>query len=323
MNSYDFNFTWHLLIYISSFVSIWFGSGIVVTSVERLARRIKLSSFLVSFFVLGFFTSISELSVGVNAVIQQNPEIYVGNLLGASLVLMLLILPLLTLVDGKIQVTPEFQKQNLTLSLFVVVLPAFLASDGKITYWDALAGISAYIMLILNIQRHKSVFSKIKAAEKNGRKFVADLFKILIGISIIFITSRFVVDQTMFFAEKMSVSPYIVSLLVVAIGTNLPELALIFRSIFMKSEQIAFGDLLGSAAFNTFLIGFLTIVNGAQVQLTNSYFSSLIFLPVGSLFFYIFARTKHRVSRWEGLFLVLLYILFLIFEVGTHWHTST
>jgi len=87
----------HALIYFLSFLGIWIGSGLVIKSVEKLSRVIRASSFAISFFLLGFFTSISELSVGVSAIIQHDPEIYVGNLLGASIVLFILVIPLLAI----------------------------------------------------------------------------------------------------------------------------------------------------------------------------------------------------------------------------------
>ena len=77
----------HALIYLLSFVGIWVGSGLAIRSVERISQSLKVSSFAVSFLVLGLFTSISELSVGINSIMENDPEIYVGNLIGASIVL--------------------------------------------------------------------------------------------------------------------------------------------------------------------------------------------------------------------------------------------
>lgn len=89
--------TLHLIQYSLSFIGIWIGSGLAIRSVERLSRSLKISSFLVSFIVLGLCTSISELSVGINSVIAKDPEIYVGNLVGATIVIFMLIIPLLTI----------------------------------------------------------------------------------------------------------------------------------------------------------------------------------------------------------------------------------
>ena len=67
-----------------SFFVVWWGAGLIIDAVGRISRKINLSSFAVSFFVLGLMTSIPELSVGINSVINRDPEIFVGNLLGGD-----------------------------------------------------------------------------------------------------------------------------------------------------------------------------------------------------------------------------------------------
>ena len=97
----------HLIIYAAAFIGIWVGAGMAITSVEKMAQKLRLSSFLVSFLVLGFFTSISEVSVGVNAVLSGDPGIFVGNLIGASIVLFLMVIPLLAITGKPITINKE------------------------------------------------------------------------------------------------------------------------------------------------------------------------------------------------------------------------
>ena len=122
-----------ILVYVLAFAGVWIGSGLAIKSVEKLARFLNISSFMVSFVVLGLFTSIGELSVGINALIEQDPEIYVGGLIGASIVLFLLITPLLVVMGKSIRINEKFRGFNLLASLLVVALPAILVMDGKIS----------------------------------------------------------------------------------------------------------------------------------------------------------------------------------------------
>lgn len=104
----------------------------------------------------------------------------------------------------------------------------------------------------------------------------------------------------------------------VSIGTNIPELSLVFRSLFIRNNQVAFGDYVGSACFNTFLFGLLTKIYNRNFNLSNSYVVSLLFLILGLIAFYFFAKSKNTISRLEGLALILLYFLFLFTEVYLH-----
>jgi len=309
----------HLLIYLLSFIGIWIGSGLAIKSVERLSQSLRLSSFAVSFLVLGLFTSISELSVGVNSILENDPEIFVGNLIGASIVLFMLIVPLLAIVGNSIRITPELQGFNLPASLVVIALPVILAMDGRVGRTDSIIAMVLFVFLMVSIQSKRGLLEKIKnISPLIGVRVGRELSKILFGVTVIFVASKFLVEQTVFFSNLLHVSPFLISLLLIAIGTNVPELSLVIRSAFVRNHQVAFGNYVGSAAFNTFLLGLLTFFYGKPVLLNNSYVVSLLFLVAGLAAFYYFARTKNTISRVEGLVLLALYLAFLLTEIGIH-----
>lgn len=311
--------TTHIIIFVLSFIGIWLGSGVVVKSVEKLARILSLSSFSVSFLLLGIFTSVGEISVGINSVIRGDPEIYVGNLIGGSMILFMLVIPLLAILGHSINVPAEFRSRNLPLSLFVVGLPVLTAIDGKIGKIDSLILLISFVLLIINVEKQKDLAEKIKSINSySASKIFIDIISIILGVSVIFVYSKFVVDQTLFFSKLLNISPFVISLLVVSIGTNIPELSLVIRSALMKNKQVAFGDFIGSAVFNTFLVGLLTLIYGKTVLLTNSFLVSLLFLVATLAMFYIFAKSKHSISRTEAFALLILYGLFISTELSLH-----
>lgn len=309
----------HVFIYLLAFTGIWIGSGIAIKSVQRLAKSLNLSSFMVSFVVLGLFTSMGELSVGINALLGGDPEIYVGSLVGASIVLFLLIAPLLAIVGNSVKVNAEFRGFNLVASLVVVALPSMLVMDGKIGVTDSIVAVVVFIFLLLSLESKKGLLDKIKTMDfGKSVKVGKELLKALFGMIIVFTASKFVVEQTVYFSDLLGISSFLISLLLISIGTNVPELSLVIRSAFMKDYEVAFGNYVGSAAFNTFLLGVLTLIYGKPVFLTNSYVVSLLFLIVGLFMFYIFARTKNTLSRWEGVMLLMVYAAFVATELYLH-----
>lgn len=311
--------SYHLIIYVLSFIGIWIGSGLAIGAVERLSKILKVSSFAISFIVLGLFTSVSELSVGVNSILENDPEIYVGNLIGASIVIFMLIIPLLAITGNNIKISPEFRGFNLPASLVVIALPVILAMDGKIGKNDSIIALALFGFLVIAVQTKRGLLENIKSINnKSGIKIGKELLRISFGLATIFIASKFVVEQTMYFSNILHLSPFVISLLVVGIGTNIPELSFVVRSAFMRNNQVAFGDYVGSASFNTFLLGALSLSYKNPVYLTNSYFVSLLFLVMGLFTFYYFARTKNSISRLEGFALLVLYVLFIFVEIYIH-----
>lgn len=309
----------HLILYIIAFAGIWFGAGLAISSVERLSHKLRLSSFIISFLVLGFFTSIGEFSVGVNAVLSNDPGIFVGNLIGGSIVLLLMVIPLLAITGRDIHIGKEIKGYNLAFPLVVVGMPVVLAFDGAITRTDGMIVVLMYVVSTLIIQPQKSKEKQfITIMRLTNFSLAKELGKIVAGAAIIFFASHIVVDQTMYFSKLLGWTPFFISLLIISLGTNLPELSLIARSMFLKSNQVAFGDYLGSASFNSFLFGLLTLWYGKTIRLTNSYLVSLLFLIVGLGMFYAYARSKETLNKKEAWILLGVYVLFVYTEFLIH-----
>ncbi|MDD4106838.1 MAG: hypothetical protein PHX84_02755 [Candidatus Shapirobacteria bacterium] len=305
----------HLIVYVLSFLGVWIGSGLAIKSVEKISHQLKTSSFVLSFLVLGFFTSIGELSIGISSIIKNDPEVYIGNLVGASIVIFMLIIPLLGLASKSIKITPEFQEFNLLASLLVIALPVLSIMDGKITKIDNLLALILFIFLLINIQNKNKLITSIKSISKSKSKIAPEILKIIFGIIVIFTSSHFIVEQTLYFSKILQLSPFIISLLVTSLGTNIPELSLIVRSVIMKNNQVAFGNYIGSASFNTFLLGFLGLIYKKEIVVNNSYTISLIFLILNLVLFFFFAKSKNTITKKESLILLSTYFLFVFTQI--------
>lgn len=309
----------HIALYVLSFIGIWLGAGLIISSVEKFSHKLRLSSFSVSFLILGLFTSLGEISVGITSVLDDDPEIFVGNLIGASIVLFTLVIPLLAITGKKIKINPEFQNFNLISSLVVIGMPVILSFDGKIDRLDGIISLILFGIAAVLIESKRGLLqNQPTAAHHHVVKVGPEILKIAVGVIIVYLSSNSVVEQTMYFSQILKISPFFISLILVSLGTNLPELSLVVRTIFFKDKEIAFGDYVGSASYNTFIFGGLILWYGKTIYLTNSYIVSLLVLIVGLFLFYLFAKSKNTLTRKEGLFLLCLYLLFVCVEVVFH-----
>jgi cation:H+ antiporter len=304
-----------VVLYILSFIVIWFGAGVVVSSVDRISHKLNLSSFAVSFFVLGLLTSIPEISVGINSVIQHDPDIYVGNLIGGIVVIFLLIIPLLALFGNGVKLVHQMEHKNLIFALLVIAAPSIFALDGRISSAEGIFSIVLYAVLVYIVEKKKGLFEQVKDKLLDGKSnLLDDTLKILGGVVVIFFASKFVVDRTIYFSGFFHVSEFLLSLIVVSLGTNLPELSLVARSLAMKKKEVAFGDYLGSAAANTLIFGGLVLLGGGSLVVINNFLTTFIMLMGGLWIFFLFARTKNDISKKEGVVLLGMYIFFLLIE---------
>ena len=305
-----------IFLYLLSFVFIWFGSGLIVSSIDTFARKLRISSFALSFFVLGIFTSVPEISVGINSVIKKDPEILVGNIIGSVIVIYLLLIPILAIIGNGIKLNHQLNNRNLLLTILVCLAPAFLISDRVISLPEGVLLILLYIVLFYFMEKNQGILEAVqrKFEHPDGKELLY-VGKIILGTCVVFFSGQYIVDKTIFFSRVLNISPFLISLIVLSLGTNLPELSVGIRALYSGKKDIAFGDLAGSAAANTLILGVLTIFNGSSIIIPNHFFQRFFFMFIGLALFYLFSRTKNDISRIEGVGLLYIYLLFLFIEV--------
>lgn len=304
------------LLFFVGFFFIWVGSGLIVSSADRIAKSLKLSSFALSFFILGLLTSIPEFSLGVSSLVTDEPEIIVGTLLGGIVVMFLLVIPLLAIMGNGIKLSSDFDKTRMTISLMLVTLPSLFVLDQKISFFEGIFMVIAYITVLIYIQSKKGVLSEksVEALAQRTYSFL-DIGKVILGVVIVFLASALVVDKTEYFANIYSISPFLIGLVLLSIGTNLPELSLSVRSVVQGKKDVAFGDYIGSASANTLLLGLFATAQRGNIVTVERFYLIYLFTLIAVVFFYFFARSEKKISRTEGFILLTFYILFILFEV--------
>ncbi len=312
--------TINLIIFLVSLIAIWLAAKLIISTVSSFAHLLRLSSFAVSFFILGLATSLPELFISINAAADNEPEIFAGTLYGATIIIFLFVFPILAIIGKGVGTDHKLAPRILAFCLFVIFLPFIAAIDGVVTREDAVVMILAYLLLFYLIERRQGFIEKIEEGfVKKKRAEIIDLIKIVAAAAILFLASRELVLQTMFIASNLHVAPFLISILILSLGSDIPETALAFFSAWKKTKAIAIGDYLGSAAANTLIFGVLTLIVGPFNLGDTSHFATFTIFFVGLLLFWLFAKSKRNLSRVEGSVLLAVYAVFLaakIFWVG-------
>ena len=300
-----------------SFIGLSYSAEIIVKSVGSLASRLHISTFVLSFFVLGFLTSLPELSVGLNAVYTGQPDIYAGNMTGASIVLFLFVIPILAIFGNGITLTRQLPPKKLILSILTIITPFLLLLDGHLSLFDAFVAIAAYFILISSVKNKRRLFRRVVRTKTKNLSFNPgmELFRVILGAGLIYLSSRVLVDRTIFFTQFLNLPIYLVSFIVLAVGTNLPELFIALKSVLNHQKDIAFGNYIGSAAVNTLFIGVLTFLNGPFSVSGRTLWLNFLIFAFGLFVFYRFSRSKNNISRPEGFFLLGLYLLLVVSKI--------
>ena len=144
---------------------------------------------------------------------------------------------------------------------------------------------------------------------------VLNIFLLLVGFVLLVKGADFFVDGASGIAKKLKVSSFIIGVTVVAIGTSAPELAVTVVDAVGGSGELIVGNILGSNIINIFLIlGVSAVVCELPVEKTTR-FIDLPFLIVTSALFVVLGYFGGTFEWWEGLILVLLYLVFMVYNV--------
>lgn len=304
-----------IIFYIISFFIVWYSSGVIIDSVEKFAKKLNISSFALSFFVLGILTSVPEFAIGINSIINKTPEVFVGNLIGASLILFIFIIPLMAIFGRGVKMLHNLSDNDMIFALLVVASPIFLIADNVLTRTEGVFLIIIYLILFYFIEKKKGLMEVVKDGKVFKEKhIIEDYLTLFISAIILFLASRYIVLTTVFLANYFQVSSFMISIIFLSLGTNIPEITLAIKSILMRKKEVALGDYLGSAAANTLFFGVFTLLNGARVNINNYSLKTLLITIFSLSIFYLFSKSKKEISPKEGKILLLIYILFVLSE---------
>lgn len=300
-------------------IGVWIGATLAVKPIDEIAKKTNSSSFIVSFFLLGMFTSLTEVSVAINSYIDKSIEISVGNLLGGVLVLLLFVIPLLGILAKGVKLNNGFGVTITFLSLILLLVPHFFLINKTLSFNESIIIFILYIVfsIILFLKnKKKSVIKQIN--KRKNKKTQIKLAKLIIFITlgsvILIISSNQLVLNMDKIGTSLSISPFILSLLGLSIGTNLPEISLAIVAVIKGRAEIGFGNYLGSALFNLLILSILGIASNG-ITINEDFTLLLVFSVIGFALFFLFIKSKNTLSRKEGLFLILIYIVFILSEL--------
>jgi len=286
----------------------------VVKSTAYFSQRLQIKSFLLGFLVLGFATTIPEMFVGYQAVVDGVPQLAVGNLLGGSILLLSLVMGGSALFLKRIILDHGMTKRDIGLSTLVVAMPAIALWDGSLTRFEGVILLAGYLLHILFINKEQHFSANIEHHAKSIKHPMHAIFIGFAGLVGLAFSSRFIVVLAEGLAKSFAISPFVIGLFLVTFGTNLPEITLAVEAVLKKKRDIAFGDVLGSAVINTPILGIICIFAPFSVPDHLRMRATLILLAGTSLFFWWAASSKRDITRKEGIVLMIIYILFVAFE---------
>ena len=313
-------------LFIAGLIVLILGADLLVRGASRLAAAFGISPLVIGLTIVAIGTASPEIAVSLQAAINGQGDLTLGNVLGSNVFNILFILGI-TAVFAPIVIAEQLIRKDAPILLGVSLLAFALALDGNLGLFDGiilLFCLAGYTVFAIGQSRSESreVQNEYaqEFAEKEPRtlnKRLTNLSFILAGLSLLVLGSRWLVDSAVIIARILGVSELVMGLTIIAVGTSLPEVATSIIAVLKKESDIAVGNAVGSNIFN--LLGVLGLgaliapdgipVTGRVLQFDFlvMVFVALVTLPI----FYI----DSRISRIEGALLFGYYISYITYVV--------
>lgn len=309
-----------ILIFLFIFLLLW-ASNMVVVGLRRIARATHAGVFAISAILLALATSFPELGVAITSGLSGESTLSLGNVLGANITNLTLVSGAAALVAGKVNIQGGFLKREVLIALLAGLLPLLLMLDGGLSRIDGLILIAvwgAYVTHFFHI-RFRQIAQKFQEEgwwyrflhKVNGRGG-QETARLLIGVALLLFSADMIVRLAKVLAGDAGIPLILVGVVVLAVGTTLPELVFSFKSILSGEPTMFFGNILGSIIINsTLVLGVASVLSPSQIPLGAILKIGAAFLII-YLLFWFFIRTKYSLSRKEALILLILYGLFIL-----------
>lgn len=286
----------------------------VVTSAARLSRRWGLSPILIGALVIGLGTSMPELVVSL---IAAEPDQALGNVVGSNISNVTLVLGSAALVAPIATSRRLLRREGLLMFGAVLLLAVFLANDalsrieGAMLLVATVPAVWALAFWARSAPPAEAVAEVSEFVPRSARSTIAVAATGVVALALTILGAWLLVKGAVGVAEEVGLSDAFVGLVLLAVGTSLPELATSLAAARRGESGLAVGNVLGSNLFNSLVVAG-SVGLARPGMLAEGFTAVSILMVVSAGIAGVLAATGHRVVRWEGALLLGLFGVLLV-----------
>lgn len=306
------------LILVLSLAGIVFGADFLVAGAVSVARRFRVSDFVIGAAIVGIGTSMPELAVSFIGALNGNADVAIGNVVGSNIFNSLGIMGL-TALFFPIVVSKDNLRFELPVCIGVSVILALLVFNffgggapviSRPDGWILLICFGLFMWYSFYRDRRKSVSVKEQVTETEPVPplWVA-VVKILAGLPVLIVSSDLFVDNAVSIAKNFGVNDAFISITLIGCGTSLPELSASLTAALKKNPQLALGNVVGSNIFNiTWILG----LSSQVMPLNSSGITAADYLVmIAAVIILMLLGLKGRIGRVSG---ALMFVAFVAYN---------
>ena len=307
---------------VAGLVLLCLGGYAIVSGGVSLAKKLRISSMIIGLTVVAYGTSTPELAAALLAALNSHTELILGNIVGSNISNIGMVIGI-SAIFAPLLISKITVSRWIPIMIGVSLLVVAMSYDGEISQIDGIILISVLIgftiYTIKTVKRQKIHENQIAEDEYVEEGLFLSRYKIetfpkafaliIIGIILLFIGGHFTVNSAVAIAESLGLSQLVIGVVIVGIGTSLPELITSVIAIAKKQTDIGVGNIVGSNIYNILLIlGVSSTIIGIPVS-TDAFSNYYIMIAFSLVLFVGFRKS---IPRFVGIGLAIAFIAYLV-----------
>ena len=311
----------HIGSVLAGLILLCIGGYAIVSGGVSLAKKLRISSMIIGLTVVAYGTSTPELAASLLAAFNSHTELILGNIIGSNISNVGMVIGI-SAIFAPLLISKITVSRWIPIMIGVSLLVVAMSYDGEISQVDgliliaALIGFTAYTIKTVKkqkIQQNETVENDELEGEYFLSKYKIETYPqsiglIVAGVILLFIGGHLTVDGAVNIAETLGLSQLVIGVVIVAIGTSLPELITSIIAIAKKQTDIGVGNIVGSNIYNILLIlGVSSAIVGIPVvpDVFSNYYIMITFSLV------LFIGFRKYIPRVVGVGLAIAFVVYL------------
>ena len=311
----------HIGSVLAGLILLCIGGYAIVSGGVSLAKKLRISSMIIGLTVVAYGTSTPELAASLLAAFNSHTELILGNIIGSNISNVGMVIGI-SAIFAPLLISKITVSRWIPIMIGVSLLVVAMSYDGEISQVDgliliaALIGFTAYTIKTVKkqkIQQNETVENDELEGEYFLSKYKIETYPqsiglIVAGVILLFIGGHLTVDGAVNIAETLGLSQLVIGVVIVAIGTSLPELITSIIAIAKKQTDIGVGNIVGSNIYNILLIlGVSSAIVGIPVvpDVFSNYYIMIAFSLV------LFIGFRKYIPRVVGVGLTIAFVVYL------------
>ncbi len=312
----------HIGSVLAGLILLCIGGYAIVSGGVSLAKKIRISSMIIGLTVVAYGTSTPELAASLLAAFNSHTELILGNIVGSNISNIGMVIGI-SAIFTPLLISKITVSRWIPIMIGVSLLVVAMSYDGEVSQVDgailiaALIGFTVYTIKTVKkqkIQQNENIENEELEGEYFLSKYKIETYPqsiglIIVGVILLFLGGHLTVDGAVNIAESLGLSQLVIGVVIVAIGTSLPELITSIIAIAKKQTDIGVGNIVGSNIYNILLIlGVSSALVGIPVvpDVFSNYYIMIAFSLV------LFIGFRKYIPRFVGVGLTIAFIAYLV-----------